>query len=180
MKWNATILVNFFQSARTDPNSSTKLKETLQCQTGSFITDPKCNWDIKDVPFFSVTHNTGKTRRPPSSFFSIVRLFPKKSQRVPLQISEVLRQIGCWRIWMGLPFFASLILSTFLEAHCFQMSNVSKNWNLQRAQNWNRCHSPPPDWLVCAREKELEEATNAAQGSQSGFSVFKQTSRINK
>ena len=79
MKWNATILRRlvtlFFQSTRTDQNSSTKLYEILMCQIGPFGSG---NWTIKAVFLFNVTYNTGRDKRvSPFNFFGIVRVFRK-------------------------------------------------------------------------------------------------------
>ena len=59
---------DFFQSARTDQNSSTKFYKTIRCQIGPFGTR---NWNLKKWFLFSALDTIpGETKGPLFSFFS--------------------------------------------------------------------------------------------------------------
>ena len=105
----------FFQSTRTDQNSSWKFYDTLRCQIGPF--------DLRKltkgvVPFSSVTYNTGRGHGSPFQFFAIVKLFSKKSFSLKglFQFFDVLRQNECWKIPKGPPFSCFSALTLFFES----------------------------------------------------------------
>ena len=65
MEWNATILVTFFQSTRTDQNSSTKFYEILWCQIGPFGLR---NWTVKVALFQQNIHYRARLKGPSFQF----------------------------------------------------------------------------------------------------------------
>ena len=104
MKWNATIIVTFFQSTRTDQKSSWKFYKILFHQIAPFSL---ANWTKKVFPVFprNIPY-WARPKGPPLIFFGTVRLFfgifsPKGP---PLIFFAVLRQYECWKIPKGLPF----------------------------------------------------------------------------
>ena len=87
MKWSATIIGTFFQSTRTDQNSSWEFYKISWCQIEPFGLG---NWTKKVFPFFQRNiQYRARPKGPPFQFFSaLCDFFPKKkffSQRVPLQ-----------------------------------------------------------------------------------------------
>ena len=73
MKWNATTLVTFFQSTRTDQNSSTKFYEILKCQNGPLGPG---NWTKKVFPVFPRNiQNRERLKSIFQFFFGIVSVF---------------------------------------------------------------------------------------------------------
>ena len=95
MKWSATIIGTFFQSTRTDQNSSWEFYKISWCQIEPFGLG---NWTKKVFPFFSATYNTGRDQKvPPFSFFRHCATFFRKKSFFPKgtpSIFDVLRQ---WR-----------------------------------------------------------------------------------
>ena len=123
MKWNATIIVAFlfFQSTRTDQNSSTKVLQNIIALFGL------ANWTKKVFPVFprNIPY-PARPKGPPFQFFSALRDFFRKifsPKGSPLQFFAVLRQNGCWKIPKGPPFQFFSALRFFPKMKIFPSFN---------------------------------------------------------
>ena len=109
MKWNATIIVAFrffFQSTRTDQNSSTKVLQNIiaaNCTIWSSELNQKgVSCFPRNIPY------PARPKGPPFHFFSALRDFFSgkffSSKGPPFNFFAVLPQNGCWKIPKGPPF----------------------------------------------------------------------------